>query len=63
MSQTPRHLPRSRGWQCCRSLQRGKILAGKENDCRSPRRGANSIPNFKEIEIWETDAIFCNPMY
>jgi hypothetical protein len=26
--------------------------------CRSPRRGANSIPNFKEIENWENDAIF-----
>jgi hypothetical protein len=22
------------------------------------RRGANSIPNFKEIENWENDAIF-----
>jgi hypothetical protein len=23
---------------------------------------ATSIPNFKEIENWENDAIFCNPL-
>ncbi|NBQ69211.1 MAG: hypothetical protein EBU46_10395 [Nitrosomonadaceae bacterium] len=30
--------------------------------CRSPRRGANSIPNFKEIENWENDVIFAIPI-
>jgi len=34
-----------------------------DKSCRSPRRGANSIPNFKEIENWENDAIFCNPNF
>jgi hypothetical protein len=32
------------------------------HSCRSPRQGANSIPNFKEIENWENDIIFCNPI-
>jgi hypothetical protein len=39
--------------------RRAAIFAIHRNQyCRSPRRGANSIPNFKEIENWENDAIF-----
>jgi hypothetical protein len=29
-------------------------------NCRSLQRGANTIFNFKEIENWENDVIFCN---
>ena len=64
---------RGRPWICCI----GKIGTGDNcrsprgaNLCRSPRRGANSIPNFAarrggapNMPVSKNDAIFCNPLY
>jgi hypothetical protein len=43
---------------CQSTIVKAQLPKHNCQTCRSPRRGANSIPNFKEIENWENDVIF-----